>query len=141
MKINFFPDDMVLDTTKSSLETTGEDNVMSKLSEIEKTVKQTQKDMQEFINFSRANSLAQSELQSVRSQASSGPSSLTTNDSRRLLEDQVIQQALHEPEVDFQPDTSKKLIVIIQSRFSERDFQLWKLTSDGKLINKAKNHD
>jgi len=99
-------DDMVLDTTKSSLETTGDDNVMSKLSEIEKTVKQTQKDMQEFINFSRANSLAQSELQSVRSQASSGPSSLTTNDSRRLLEDQVIQQALHEPEVDFQPDTT-----------------------------------
>merc|ERR1711971_51961 len=92
-----------------SLESAEEKNsVMSKLSEIEATVKQTQKEMQEFINFSQANSVAQSEIQSVKSHDSSTftDSSLATNDSRRLMDYQVIQQALHEPHVDHQPDTA-----------------------------------
>ena len=74
-----------------SLESTEKDSVMSKLSEIEATVKQTQKEMQEFINFSQANSATQSEIQSVRSHDSSTftDSSLTTNDSRRLMDYQV----------------------------------------------------
>ena len=75
-----------------SLESDEEKNsVMSKLSEIEATVKQTQKEMQEFINFSQANSVAQSEIQSVRSHDSSTftDSSLATNDSRRLMDYQV----------------------------------------------------
>jgi hypothetical protein len=91
-----------------SLESAEENSVMSKLSEIEATVKQTQKEMQEYINFSQANSATQSEIQSVRSHDSSTftDSSLTTNDSRRLMDYQVIQQALHEPHVDHQPDTA-----------------------------------
>merc|ERR1711971_1382297 len=91
-----------------SLESAKESSVMSKLSEIEATVKQTQKEMQEFINFSQANSATQSETPSVRSHNSSTftDSSLTTNDSRRLMDYQVIQQALHEPHVDHQPDTA-----------------------------------
>ena len=75
-----------------SLESAEEKNsVMSKLSEIEATVKQTQKEMQEFINFSQANSVAQSEIQSVKSHDSSTftDSSLATNDSRRLMDYQV----------------------------------------------------
>ena len=74
-----------------SLESAKESSVMSKLSEIEATVKQTQKEMQEFINFSQANSATQSETQSVRSHDSSTftDSSLTTNDSRRLMDYQV----------------------------------------------------
>ena len=74
-----------------SLESTEKDSVMSKLSEIEATVKQTQKEMQEFINISQANSATQSETQSVRSHDSSTftDSSLTTNDSRRLMDYQV----------------------------------------------------
>ena len=74
-----------------SQESNEKDSVMSKLSEIEATVKQTQKEMQEFINFSQANSATQSEIQSVRSHDSSTftDSSLTTNDSRRLMDYQV----------------------------------------------------
>ena len=74
-----------------SLESAKQDSVMSKLSEIEATVKQTQKEMQEFINFSQANSVAQSEIQSVKSHDSSTftDSSLATNDSRRLMDYQV----------------------------------------------------
>jgi len=74
-----------------SLESTEKDSVMSKLSEIEATVKQTQKEMQEFINFSQANSANQSEVQSVKSHDSSTftDCSLTTNDSRRLMDYQV----------------------------------------------------
>ena len=84
-----------------------ENSVLSKLSEIEKTVKQTHEDMQQFITISRSNSMADSEVQSVRSQ----PSSLATNDSRRLLEDHVIHQALHEPDVDqHRTDTAKGVI-------------------------------
>ena len=84
-----------------------ENIVLSKLSEIEKTVKQTHLDMQQFITISRNNSLADSEIQSVRSQ----PSSLATNDSRRLLEDHVIHQALHEPDADqHHTDTAKGVI-------------------------------
>merc|ERR1711971_247706 len=96
------------DMETCSLESTEKDSVMSKLSEIEATVKQTQKEMQEFINISQGNSATQSETQSVRSHDSSTftDSSLTTNDSRRLMDYQVIQQALHEPHVDHQPDTA-----------------------------------
>ena len=74
-----------------SLESAKQDSVMSKLSEIEATVKQTQKEMQEFINFSQANSVAQSEIHSVKSHDSSTftDSSLATNDSRRLMDYQV----------------------------------------------------
>ena len=74
-----------------SLESAEENSVMTKLSEIEATVKQTQKEMQEFINFSQANSVTQSEIQSVRSHDSSTftDSSMTTNDSRRLMDYQV----------------------------------------------------
>ena len=74
-----------------SLESAEENSVMSKLSEIEATVKQTQKEMQEFINYSQANSATQSEIQSVKSHDSSTftDCSLTTNDSRRLMDYQV----------------------------------------------------
>merc|ERR1719216_834107 len=78
-----------------------ESSVLSKLSEIEKTVKQTQREMQEFITYSRSNSLADSEVQSMRSNSSS----LTTNDSRKLLEDHVIHQALINGQALHEPDT------------------------------------
>jgi hypothetical protein len=91
-------------TQEGQRESILENSVLSKLSEIEKTVKQTHEDMQQFITISRSNSMADSEVQSVRSQ----PSSLATNDSRRLLEDHVIHQALHEPDVDqHRTDTAK----------------------------------
>jgi len=69
---------------------------MNPLSEIEQTVKQTQRDMQQFITSSRSHSLSESEVQSMRSQ----PSSLGTNDSRRLMDDHVIDQALHLRDVE-----------------------------------------
>lgn len=68
------------------------DNILGKVSEIEKTVKQTQKELQEFIYVSRANS----EIASLRSQEAL--SSLDSQDSRRFLDDQVIENALHRPD-------------------------------------------
>lgn len=66
-------------------------SLFSKLSEIEKCVKRTEKELQAFIVGSNANSSLAT---------SNPPSSIATEDSTRLLDDQVIASALAAPEAE-----------------------------------------
>ena len=77
-----------------------ENIVLIKLSEIEKTVKQTQRDMKEFIAMSCANS-TKSEIQSMRSEVQSMRfSNMKTNDSLISLDNFLTHQGLNEPDTE-----------------------------------------
>ena len=68
------------------------DSLFGKLSEIERTVKENHRVLQDFIKSQTPTS--------SEAPMSRDFSSLSTDDSRRLLDDQVIQNALNQPDVE-----------------------------------------
>jgi len=72
----------------------------SKVLNIERTVKQTQEEMRQLLGGKSSESSSNFDLESC--------TSVDTNDSRRLLESQVIHNALNEPDAEVETSNGNK---------------------------------
>ena len=105
----------VSDNAGSTTDSAEMNSLFVKVLEIERTVKQTQEEMREYIGKSSECSSSK-DLESL---ATLSEASLATNDSRRLLEPQVIHNALHEPDTTETEEPAKTLASPIKKRIGQ----------------------
>ena len=105
----------VSDNAGSTTDSTEMNSLFAKVLEIERTVKQTQEEMREYIGKS-SESGSTKDLESLTTLSEA---SLATNDSRRMLEPQVIHNALHEPDNTETEEPTKTLASPIKKRIGQ----------------------